>query len=63
MNYPNKKNLVIMNLRRQTLHCFQKTNLKCKDTKKWKVKELREIYHIKKKKKVNQRKAATALLT
>lgn len=40
-----------MNLRRQTLHCFQKTNLKCKDTKKWKVKELREIYHIKKKKK------------
>lgn len=45
-----------MNLRRQTLHCFQKTNLKCKDTKKWKVKELREIYHIKKKKKLTKEK-------
>ena len=36
-----------MDLRRETLRCFQQTNLKYKDTKRWKIKGLRKIYHTK----------------
>lgn len=54
-----------MDLRRAISHCFQKTNVKYRNTEWWKIKWLRKIHHTKiininqKKKK----KAAAAVIT